>query len=546
MARMSRREFIRLAGFTVALGAGRHATGTESRSGPVIHTPGRNDNLATFDYVVVLMMENRSFDNLLGYLYEPGAVPRGATYEGVAAQELSNPIPAEADQAYRRVVPVRRGVIVDHPRPDPGEGYPHVNTQLFGTTLPADNRDQHVRHMIAPFNAPDPLPARAPMNGFVTDYLQTLQLTLGRPPTYEEYSIIMACFPADAMPVLSTLARQFAVCDHWYSAVPSQTFPNRSFFHAASSSGLVINSPAEAWRDQNTAETLFNRLEAVRDRRLSWTVYFDKGEIFSYTGLIHHARLRPYFHTHFRGMHDFFRDVRMGNLPSYTFIEPRILFKHNDMHPPPHIPGHTLYSSVLAGELLIHEVYDAIRNSASPNGNHARNTLLVITFDEHGGCYDHVPPPAAVSPDAARPAGQMGFRFDRLGVRVPTVLVSAFIEPGTVINTPLQHTSILKTLSEKWHLGHLTERDKAAPDLREVFNRAAPRQSHEWPVTVPRPLRDPHATNLEAPLHPMQQDYLALVDAVDGKGALQQYEVGTVSDARQYMRTRKALFPEGT
>jgi phospholipase C len=542
---MSRREFIRLAGSTVALRTGYPAIGIAYSAGPVIHTPGRQDHLATFDYVVVLMMENRSFDNLLGYLYEPDSVPQGATFEGVAGQTLSNPIPPDADQAHRLVVPVRRGVIMDHPRPDPGEEYPHVNTQLYGTTLPADNRSQHVEHMVAPFNAPEPLPARAPMNGFVTDYLHTLQLTLDHAPPYDAYSIIMECFPPDAIPVLSTLARQFAVCDHWHAAVPSQTFPNRSFFHAASSSGLVINSPAEAWRDSNTAETLFNRIEAVRDRRLSWKVYFDKGELFSYTGLIHHARLRPYFHTHFRGMPHFFQDVRTGQLPAYTFLEPRILFNHNDMHPPPHIAGYTLHSSVLAGELLIHQVYDAIRRSASRYGNNAQNTLLVITFDEHGGCYDHVPPPVAVPPDSTRPVGQMGFRFDRLGVRVPTVLVSAFIEPGTVINTPLQHTSLLKTLTEKWHLGPLTERDKAAPALPQVFNRLTPRAPHEWPVTVPRPLPDKHATNLTHLLHRMQQHFLALVDAIDDQGALQQREVRTVGEAMQFLRSRKALFTEG-
>src|SRR5262245_22490589 len=127
------------------------------------------------------------------------------------------------------------------------------------------------------------------------------------------------------------------------------------------------------------------------------------------------------------------------------------------MHPPTHALGHTFHSSVLAGELLIHQVYDAIRRSASRQGNNCQNTLLVITFDEHGGCYDHVAPPVAVPPDPHRPVGQMGFRFDRLGVRVPTILVSAYIEPGTVLNTPLEHTSIIKTLSEKWALGHLTE-----------------------------------------------------------------------------------------
>jgi phospholipase C len=87
--------------------------------------------------------------------------------------------------------------------------------------------------------------------------------------------------------------------------------------------------------------------------------------------------------------------------------------------------------------------------------------LLVITFDEHGGCYDHVSPPAAVPPEPVQASGQIGFAFDRLGVRVPTVLVSAWVEPGTVIHTPLQHTSLIKMMSKKWGLGHLTARDRS-------------------------------------------------------------------------------------
>jgi phospholipase C len=233
--------------------------------------------------------------------------------------------------------------------------------------------------MAAPFNVPDPLPAQAPMSGFVTDYIHTLERATGRAPTYDEYSSIMACFPPAMVPVLSTLARQFAVCDHWHAAVPSQTFPNRAFFHAASSSGLVVNDPVLTWYEHNTAETIFDRMEARRARGLSWKVYYDKREFFSYTGLMHHARLRHYAQSHFAGMHRFFSDVETGHLPSYAFVEPRILYNHNDMHPPTHALGHTFHSSVLAGELLIHQVYDAIRRSASRQGNNCQNTLLVIT-----------------------------------------------------------------------------------------------------------------------------------------------------------------------
>src|SRR5207248_4531366 len=206
----------------------------------------------------------------------------------------------------------------------------------------------------------------------------------------------------------------------------------------------VVNSPFVSWAARNRAATLFNRLE---DRHVSWRVYFDRADHTSATWMIHYPRLRHFRRSRFFPMERFHEDVAGGSLPRYSFIEPRLFFNHNDQHPPFTLFGRTPHSSVLAGEVLINEVYDAIRRSDSAHGNNWRNTLLVITYDEHGGCYDHVPPPPAVPPGSGAP-GQMRFRFDRLGVRVPAVLVSAFIEPGTVANTLLDHNSVVKPMSE--------------------------------------------------------------------------------------------------
>jgi phospholipase C len=129
---------------------------------------------------------------------------------------------------------------------------------------------------------------------------------------------------------------------------------------------------------------------------------------------------------------------------------------------------------VALGEQLIHDVYYALRNG--PNWN---QTLLIITYDEHGGCYDHVPPPqGAVPPDHS--AGEYGFDFTRFGPRVPTVLVSPLIAAGTVFRVPdasmpLDHTSILKTLETRWSLPNLTARDAAAPDVSAVLTLTTPR-----------------------------------------------------------------------
>ncbi len=246
--------------------------------------------LASFEHVVVLMLENRSFDNLLGYLYAPGEAPRGQTYDGVAGKALANPIPVGADGAERLAVAVSAGEVMDNPNPDPGEEYPHVNTQLFGTVVPEPNRHRTAEKMEPPYNAPAPLPDPAPMNGFVQDYIDNFVRTEKRAPSYEEYRVIMDCFPPSAVPVLSTLAKQFAVCDAWHCAVPSQTFCNRSFFNAASSSGAVLNVPFAHWVRDNRVETIFNRIDAKLD-------FGTLGRVAEGLGQAVHHRARQFYHV---------------------------------------------------------------------------------------------------------------------------------------------------------------------------------------------------------------------------------------------------------
>lgn len=146
------------------------------------------------------------------------------------------------------------------------------------------------------------------------------------------------------------------------------------------------------------------------------------------------------------------------------------------MHPAYAITNTGAPTNVLYGEELIYTIYNALKQS--PDWN---STLLIITFDEHGGCYDHVPPaPLATPPDdhvipPDQPGGS-GFTFHRFGVRVPAVLVSPLIKQGTICNTQFDHTSIIKTVANRWLDGqHLTERDKAASDLSEVLTLSEPR-----------------------------------------------------------------------
>jgi phospholipase C len=486
------------------------------------------DQLARFDYVVVLMLENRSFDNMLGYLYQDDPTK---PFNGVYGKQLSNPIPPNSDKAYLGVLPVTQGVFPENPCPDPGEEYPRVNTQIFGTVSPPANAAKSALFMQPPYNLPSGA-AQPLMNGFVQDYISNFQNTVGRAPTFDEYKVVMDCFAPDTVPVISTLAKQFAVCDNWFCSVPTQTFANRSFFHAATSSGLVLNAPYADWIVSNKSETIFERMAT---HGLNWKVYFDVEDVIPVTAAIHYGRLQKFLPTNFFRMDKFYADVAEGTLPRYSFIEPRMFRNHNDAHPPAILGNALQHSSVLASELLIHEIYSAIRDSNNQKGSNSSNTLFVITFDEHGGCYDHVPPPAVTPPDATRPAGQMGFRFDRLGLRVPTVLVSAHIPPGMVYSSQLDHSSLMKTMSLKWNLGSLTERDRTAPDFASVFSLDKPRQREEWPQTTPR-VSTQVADTISLPLNHLQSGIFQTVQKIAQSQGLTLPNVATIGEALFHMK----------
>lgn len=448
-----------------------------------------------FDHVVVLMGENRSFDNLLGYLYSPETLPAGETFEGLAFGTHSN----TAEDGTVVAAHVHAGDtdrIMSLPDPDPGEEYPHVNTQLFDTVDPPGNADLDVGEMTAPFNAPE-RGATATMSGFLRDYVHNVRrLRGGVEPSREEVAHIMGSFSSEMLPVLSTLASEFAVFDNWFAAVPSQTFCNRSFFHASTSHGFVTNQAGggyDKWLDAPAAPTVFNRLE---EKGVSWRIYIDRLQLVSFTGMLHAAVLEKYWRTdHFGTMEDFYTDAREGTLPAYAFIEPRMVYDHNDFHPPfgavreSTVDGSPVYDSAIsdvrAGDRLVHDVYEAVRTSASATGSNAVNTLLLITFDEHGGCYDHVPPPRATTPTPDTGPGEMGFTFDRLGCRVPAIAVSAYTRRGTIVHDEMHHGSVTATLSRLHGLRPLNDRDQSANTLSNVVNLAQPRHPSDWPVTTP-------------------------------------------------------------
>jgi phospholipase C len=383
--------------------------------------------VAAIKHVVVLMLENRSFDHMLGYA-------RSADFpvNGLKGGESNYPDPIHRTGTPAPVTPT--ATYVPDQDPDPGHEFSNVAVQLHGAS-------------------PPPKPPVGSNIGFVADY--------GTVAGAGRAGEIMRCFAKGKLPVLETLAREFAVCDAWFSSMPGPTWPNRLFAHCATSGGFTDGAP----RIYNM-RTIY---ENLHDARLSWRVYFhDMPQTLAL------ANLRKFL-PNFEVFSDSFeRDCDAHQLPSYSFIEPRY-FNHgnkhraNDQHP---------FHGVIGGELLIAQVYEAIRRS-----QHWADTLLIVTWDEHGGFYDHVTPLPATPPDSAT----SNFDFASYGPRVPAIAVSSLIPRHTVSSKVYDHSSIPATVKKLFGLpAFLTKRDANANTLEALCTLSAPRDA-DAPRTLTRP-----------------------------------------------------------
>jgi len=214
----------------------------------------------------------------------------------------------------------------------------------------------------------------------------------------------------------------------------------------------------------------------------------------SFTGVIHYPRLKDRLATHFVPFAEFEKDAAAGTLPDFSLIEPNMAGGHGDYHP---AFGRSFSdtvdlamdnpSSMLAGEAFLERVFTAYRSATSQTGPNVWNTALLIGWDEPGGTYDHVPPGPVPPPDPAVPPGEFGFTFDRSGYRVPAIIVSPWVEPGSVYNEEYRHTSLIATLREVWGLGEaFTQRDASARTFEHVFSLDTPRDPDTWAIVTAR------------------------------------------------------------
>jgi phospholipase C len=467
--------------------------------------PGTIDFMrAKIKHVVYVMLENRSFDHACGWLYD-NADAKDINFVG-----QHGPF---------------KGASIDmfNFDSDPGSIY---GQQVFLKKFNQGNLPQNPEDI--DFLKLDPYHAasdgmRQLFYGNRTGYAQRAAPDMGGFVWNNGIHEVMSTYTPEQLPVLNGLAKHFAVSDEWFCSMPSETDPNRAFALTGSALGTLNNF-------QNDSEYVYWPETPHRPSiwKVLWTDGFTDWKIYNSVQwfgtfpppprpphellfvLTYHLFLRGQIPSVDRnidqdlrkggnigGFDEFKRDAAAGKLPAFSFLEPHWFGDagSNSYHPLAYLGP---------GEHFLNEIYDTLKG-----GPAWEQTLLIVTFDEHGGLYDHVPPPYAENPwpnDV-----NDGFRYDIMGVRVPTILVSPWIEKQTVFRSPTQvaydSTSILATLlhwygipKSRWGLG---DRTSNAPTFESVFQRSSPRPLQDMPS-----LKPPYSDALRSTDEPRQSPLL--------------------------------------
>jgi phospholipase C len=422
-------------------------------------------------HVFVLMLENRSFDQMLG------AVPG---FDGVnPAIPKHNVLAPGSVQRFLQAPTAAR----KH-KPDPGHSCENVIRQIDGAGL-------------------------GPMGAFVFDF------GLEHPGKALDHEQIMAYYPLGELTALHQLAQSYCVSDRWFSSVPGPTWTNRFFVHSGTSLGRVlmpsVGHPSRL-RGYNQ-RTIYNDLT---DNEIDWRIYY--GDIPQALALREVRRLRSSTRLkHFRNFEDDIANASDNDFPAYVFIEPDYFLPgQNDQHPP---------SNVHRGDALIARVYNAMIG----NNELWQSSLLIIVYDEHGGFYDHVLPPAAAPPDDM---ATEGFSFDRAGVRVPAVLVSPRLKSRVFRPADgqlLDHTSILRLLADQYGLDPLGARTATAASLAGALTDATS-SAKAHPIVLPANVLKSLAADAESTPVELSDNQQALLDMVD---AIEEDELGPDKKGRR-------------
>jgi len=453
---------------------------------------GANPNIK---HIVVLMMENRSFDHMLGYM-----MMENPDIDGITDNLYTNTDTAGEPHRTTSGAEYQGQLIMD-----PGHDVDDVYFQMYGV----------------PFGAPADQPN---MSGFAQNYQQQ-----GGDP-----QDIMRCFTPQQVPNVAALARGYAICDQWFSSVPGPTLPNRAFAHFGTSFGRLDMSPLYFSNQPN----IYSRLQAAGAR----------GKIYYYaqwSGTMGLTFLLTGQRQYFGMWGDFLSDCKKNSLPQYSFVEPPYYDNGAVIAADQH-PDH----NIQAGDNFVRAVYEAIRS----NDDTWHSTLLLVVWDEHGGIFDHAPPPPVAHPDGFTSTAPV-FSFDHYGVRVPAIAISPYIQNGTVDHRLYEHASIPATVTTQFIGDPKTNapyaREQWANDLLALLELEAPRDDYpNWaaePVDL-SPDAVSRATANAAKLHldQVNEVHAALAQIrPDVAAQMDPATVQTEADASQFVATAMAvLHPE--
>jgi phospholipase C len=394
---------------------------------PFPHLPAGTDTMTGVEHIVVLMMENHSFDNFFGMLGRGD----GMTLNSQGLPTATNPYPnGQIQHAFRMP----------------------TTCQLSGTP----SQEWLASH--AAYN-------NGKNDGFVSAPISITDSTIVG-------GVAMGYWTGDDLPFTYSLASTFPIGDRWFCSLLGQTDPNRRYLIAGTSAGMTDDGGLSAALIPVPAPagTIFNLLD---NHGISWENYvasYPTGatpELFLANDLIPEA-------LHHTSLDDFFTAAANGALPSFSFLDPD--YDTQSQEDP---------QNIVVGEALLAQVVEAVGDSPL-----WKNTILLVMYDEHGGYFDHVPPPAAIPPDGIPPIVQPGEKtyegFARYGFRVPSVVVSPYAKPNYVSHVVYDHTSVLAFIERKWNLPALTYRDANANDLTDFLDLSALASGHPTFPKLPK------------------------------------------------------------